>query len=139
MNERASIMKLRVLIATLKSGQYAGAMALPPLILSVYCKGTASGVLIWLWVGCLWYHCWRLWLDQHYFMALLDGIDSLEGASNDALGSALADLWQRPRLQHLSLIERQRGALRWFKRTLILAAGLWLVAAAILWWAHPAV
>lgn len=73
---------------------------------------------------------WRLWLDQHYFSFMNDGLD------NDALGDGLAEIWQLARLRVLTLAERQQGVVLCLKRTLWMAAVLWCLTAIVIFWGH---
>lgn len=115
-----------VLITTLKSWRALWLFTLPPLgiVLQGHCTWAAAG--LFMLIGVIWYHCWRLWLDQRYFSLMNDGV------GNDALGGGLAEVWQLTRLRSLTLAERQQGAVRCLKRTLWMALILWTSAATML-------
>lgn len=121
---------LVVLVATLKTWRGLFLMTLPPLGVVLMHHGSLIAAGMFLAIGAVWYHCWRLWLDQCYFSALQAGM------TNEALGQALANIWQRPRLHMLTLAQRQQGALRCLKRSLLMAAGLWVITAGALWWGY---
>lgn len=113
---------------TLKSWRFFLLFSAPPLIWGVFVVPLAwSGVFIALLSGIVWLGCWRLWLDERYFSFISE-------ENNDLAGEVLTFIWQRTRLQRLTLVERQRGALRMYRRTMWFTAILWLFWLLMLLW-----
>lgn len=129
-NETGSItdgehLQMSLLLRTLSSWRFLLLFTFPPMtwVLFVASPG-AIRVAVALLCAIVWFGCWRLWLDGRYFALI-----SLE--NNTQAGDALNFIWQRERLTRLSLVERQQGAIKKLRRTLIVAAitwGVWLVA-----------
>ncbi|MCG7803881.1 hypothetical protein ACPUEX_22145 [Enterobacter vonholyi] len=129
-NETGSItdgehLQMSLLLRTLSSWRFLLLSTFPPMtwVVFVASPGTIR-VAVALLCAIVWFGCWRLWLDGRYFALL-----SLE--NNTQTGDALNFIWQRERLTRLSLVERQQGAIKRLRRTLIMAAitwGIWLVA-----------
>ncbi|MBL4277298.1 hypothetical protein H8F10_05080 [Vibrio fluvialis] len=129
-NEMGSItdgehLQMSLVLRTLSSWRFLLLFTFPPMmwVLFVASPG-AFRVAVALLCGIVWFGCWRLWLDGRYFALI-----SLE--NNTQAGAALNFIWRRERLTRLSLVERQQGAIKQLRRTLIVAAimlGVWLVA-----------
>lgn len=119
---------LSILHATLGSWRLLWGATLPPLCVALLLPTSWVMAGLFLFVGVVWYYCWRLWLDQQYVRLLL------EGMAHDTFGSGLTSVWRRERLRSLSMAQRQQGALRYLKRTLLMTASLWALAALSLLW-----
>lgn len=104
---------------TLASWRFILLFSIPPMVWVIFVA--QSGVLravIALLCACVWFGCWRLWLDDRYFSLLAE-------QNNAQAGEALYVIWRRDRLKTLTLTERQAGALTQFRRTLYWVAALW--------------
>ncbi|MGL9720148.1 hypothetical protein [Symbiopectobacterium sp.] len=102
----------RFVVKTLNSWRFFLLLSVPPLVWAIFTTppGVICFVIVFL-TGIVWLGCWRLWLDVQYF--------TLINQENDAqVGAILFFIWQRERLQALSLVERQQGVL-WI---------IWLIA-----------
>lgn len=119
---------LPILHATLGSWRLLWCATLPPLCVALLSPTSWVMAGLFLFVGVVWYYCWRLWLDQQYVRLLL------EGMAYDTFGSGLASVWRQERLRSLSMAQRQQGALRYLKHTLLMTASLWALAALSLLW-----
>lgn len=110
---------------TLESWRFLLLMAVPPLLWTIFAASPgALRAVIALLSGASAYGCWRLWLDAGYFVRFNE-------ADNQRAGEALALIWRRETLARLSFTERQQGAVRQLRRTILIIAllwGLWLLA-----------
>ncbi|ENU5611371.1 hypothetical protein ACE32K_004933, partial [Salmonella enterica subsp. enterica serovar Rissen] len=61
---------------------------------------------------------WRIWLDKRYFVLITH-------ENNQQAGEGLFIIWRRERVRTLTLSERQQGALKQFRRTLVTIVALW--------------
>lgn len=105
---------------TLKSWRFFLLFSVPPVLWVVFVEAPAlPRLFIAVLCGMVWFGCWRLWLDTRYFTCMSE--------DNNALaGEALFVIWRREKLQRLTFAERQRGALKQFRRTMWLTGGLWI-------------
>jgi hypothetical protein len=106
---------------TLKSWRFFLLFSVPPMIWVIFAAPPAfSRIFITLMCGIVWFGCWRLWLDTHYFRLTNE-------ENNELVGNVLFVLWGRERLQRLTYDQRQLGALIQFRRTFRLTGALWIV------------
>ncbi|EBX7706062.1 hypothetical protein E1395_08670 [Salmonella enterica subsp. enterica serovar Moero] len=87
----------------------------------------ALRVVIALLCGTACFGCWRIWLDKRYFVLITQ-------ENNQQAGEGLFIIWRRERVRTLTLSERQQGALKQFRRTLVTIVvlwGIWLFALAL--------
>lgn len=106
---------------TLNSWRFFLLFSVPPLVWVIFTTppGVVRFVIVLL-TGIVWLGCWRLWLDVQYF--------TLTNQENNAqVGAILFFIWRRERLQALSLVARQQGALTQCRRTLWLTGVLWVI------------
>ncbi len=78
----------------------------------------ALRVVIALLCGTACFGCWRIWLDKRYFVLITQ-------ENNQQAGEGLFIIWRRERVRTLTLSERQQGALKQFRRTLVTIVALW--------------
>lgn len=106
---------------TLASWRFILIMALIPLIWASFCQQqNIIRALIVAMAGILIYQSWRLWLDENYFAEISEH-------NNQQAGIILTFIWQKNRLQYLSLQQRYQGAIRQLKISLICCAVLWII------------
>lgn len=115
----------RLLQHTLASWRYLLLFATPPLLWAMFIapQGVMRAVIVLL-CEIVFFGCWRVWLDARYFTLITQ-------ENNEHVGEALAFIWRRARLRELTFIERQQGALKQLRRTLMAVAAtwaMWLVA-----------
>lgn len=117
---KESTLQAALLERTLASWRFLLLMVAPPLLWTIF--AASPGVLravIALAGGVSGYGCWRLWLDVGYFARFNE-------AENQQAGEALALIWQRDKLARLSFAERQQGAVRQLRHTILITALLWV-------------
>jgi len=109
----------RLLQHTLASWRYLLLFTIPPLLWAIFIAppGVMRAVIVLL-CGIVFFGCWRIWLDARYFTLITQ-------ENNDQAGEALAFIWRRARLRELTFIERQHGALKQLRRTLMVVAATW--------------
>lgn len=113
---------------TLASWRFFLLFTLPPAAWVIFIS--PPGVLrvgIALLCGMVCFGSWRIWLDRRYFALITQ-------ENNPQAGDALFVIWRRERVRTLMLSERQQGALKQFRCTLVTIAalwGIWLFALAI--------
>lgn len=109
----------RLLQHTLASWRYLLLFATPPLLWAMFIAppGVMRAVIVLL-CGIVFFGCWRIWLDARYFTLITQ-------ENNEHVGEALAFIWRRARLRELTFIERQQGALKQLRRTLMAGAATW--------------
>lgn len=106
---------------TLKSWRFFLLFSVPPVVWVIFvAPSTLLRVFIALMCGIVWFGCWRLWLDAHYFRLISE-------ENNELAGDVLFVIWRRERLQGLTYVERQLGALIQYRRTILLTGALWVV------------
>lgn len=116
-----STLQVMLLQRTLASWRFLLLFVLPPMSwIIVTAQSGVLSALIALLCGAVCFGCWRLWLDAHYF-ALIS-----EENNNDA-GNALFFIWRKERLQTLTLVARQQGALKQLRYTMCFTALLWVL------------
>lgn len=104
---------------TLASWRFLLFFSLPPLVwMLVALPHRLAAIFIIILCAQVWLSCWRLWLDEHYFRFITP-------QNNTLAGEILHVIWQREKLQRLTLADRQQGALRLLRRTLWSVAILW--------------
>ncbi|AHG20278.1 membrane protein [Chania multitudinisentens RB-25] len=104
---------------TLKSWRFFLLFSVPPMVWVIFvAPPVLPRVFITLLCGIVWFGCWRLWLDAHYFKFMSD-------ENNELAGEVLFVIWRRERLQKLTFVERQSGALKQYRRTMWLTGALW--------------
>lgn len=105
---------------TLKSWCFFLLFSIPPVVWVIFVAPSAlPRVFIALLCGIVWFSCWRLWLDAHYFRLISE-------ENNELAGEVLFVIWRRKRLQDLTFVERQLGALKQYRRTIWLTGALWV-------------
>lgn len=111
----------RLLQHTLASWRYLLLFATPPLLWAMFIAppGVMRAVIVLL-CGIVFLGCWRIWLDARYFTLITQ-------ENNEHVGEALAFIWRRARLRELTFIERQQGALKQLRRTLMAVAATWVM------------
>ena len=111
----------RLLQHTLASWRYLLLFATPPLLWAMFIAplGVMRAVIVLL-CGIVFFGCWRIWLDARYFTLITQ-------ENNEHVGEALAFIWRRARLRELTFIERQQGALKQLRRTLMAVAATWVM------------
>ncbi|EOF4707222.1 hypothetical protein ACKWWX_005739 [Klebsiella oxytoca] len=94
---------------------------IPPLLWAMFIAppGVMRAVIVLL-CGIVFFGCWRIWLDARYFTLITQ-------ENNEHVGEALAFIWRRARLRELTFIERQQGALKQLRRTLMAVAATWVM------------
>ncbi|MBA7846942.1 hypothetical protein HV213_15625 [Klebsiella sp. RHBSTW-00484] len=114
-------LQYRLLQHTLASWRYLLLFATPPLLWAMFIAppGVMRAVIVLL-CGIVFFGCWRIWLDARYFTLITQ-------ENNDQAGEALAFIWRRARLRELTFIERQQGALKQLRRTLMAVAATWMM------------
>ncbi|WP_156292511.1 hypothetical protein [Serratia oryzae] len=118
---KQSTLQAALLERSLASWRFLLLMAAPPLLWVIFAASPgAPRAVTALLSGATGYGCWRLWLDAGYFARFSE-------ADNQRAGDALALIWQREKLAHLSFAERQQGAVRQLKRTILITALLWVL------------
>jgi hypothetical protein len=116
---KESALQAALLERTLESWRFLLLMAAPPLLWTIFAASPgALRVMIALLSAASGYGCWRLWLDVGYLARFSE-------AQNQRAGEALAFIWQREKLTRLSFTERQQGAVRQLRYTIIITALLW--------------
>jgi len=104
---------------TLKSWRFFLLFSVPPMMWVIFVAPSAlPRVFIALMCSIVWFGCWRLWLDAHYFRLINE-------ENNELAGDVLFVIWRRERLQRLTYVERQLGALRQYRCTIWFTGSLW--------------
>lgn len=106
---------------TLASWRFFLFFSMPPLIWALFTLSLGfSHLIILLFCALVWISCWRLWLDEGYFRFI-------NKENNELAGEILYTIWNREKLQQLTFIERQQGALKLCQRTMLLIVLLWII------------
>ncbi|KAA1050708.1 hypothetical protein [Pseudocitrobacter sp. 73] len=125
----AALLHRQLVQDTLESSRFFMFFSIPPMmwiLLSRPCltPGVFTGLMTFV-CGLIWYGCWRLWLDTRYLRAI-------DEKNNHLAGEALFFIWQRKKLQSLTFAQRQAGALKQYKLTMLLTGILWLIWVVVL-------
>lgn len=117
----SQVLRRDLLQHTLASWRYFLLFAIPPLLWAMFAEppGVMRAVIVLL-CGIVFFGCWRIWLDARYFMLITQ-------ENNDRAGEALFFIWRRARLRELTLTERQQGALKQLRYTLVAVAATWVM------------
>ncbi|VUS54713.1 hypothetical protein [Klebsiella spallanzanii] len=117
----SQVLRRDLLQHTLASWRYFLLFAIPPLLWAMFIAppGVMRGVIVLL-CGSVFFGCWRIWLDARYFTLITQ-------ENNDQAGEALFFIWRRARLRELTLTERQQGALKQLRLTLVAVAATWVM------------
>ncbi|ENT8919006.1 hypothetical protein [Salmonella bongori] len=123
-----NVLQRDLLSHTLASWRFFLLFTLPPGVWVIFISPPGSlRVVIALLSGMACLGSWRIWLDRRYFALI-----TLE--NNFQAGEGLFIIWRRERVRAITLSERQQGALKQFRRTLVTIAalwGIWLFALAV--------
>lgn len=117
----SQVLRRDLLQHTLASWRYFLLFAIPPLLWAMFAEppGVMRAVIVLL-CGIVFFGCWRIWLDARYFTLITQ-------ENNEHVGEALAFIWRRARLCELTLTERQQGALKQLRYTLVAVAATWVM------------
>lgn len=125
-------LQTRFVQQTLKSGRFFLLFSIPPMTWVIFADPLVfPRIFIALLCGIVWFGCWRIWLDEHYFMLMSE-------ENNHLAGEALFAIWRREKLQKLAFVERQRGALNLYRRTMWSTGVLWMTWLMALLWDYVA-
>ncbi len=120
------------LVTSLESWRYFALMLFPPLYwVLVNAQGLTQMILLVL-IALASVLVWRLWLDAR----LLGQIDWRKADAGQAMGEALAVIWQRPVLRTMAFEVRCQGASRLLRQagyTIVLVWIAWLSVMLLAW------
>lgn len=116
---------MQFLLLTLQSWRFFLVSVIPPLLwVIVAAPPRLFAILIAILCGSVIFGCWRLWLDVQY-LRIIDSENNLQA------GEALFFIWRREKLRHLTVVARQKGAIKQLRHTMWLITigwGVWFVA-----------
>ncbi|MFP2514244.1 hypothetical protein [Buttiauxella agrestis] len=105
---------------TLKSWRFFLLFTVPPMMWAMFfASPSLYRISIVLLCGIVWFGCWRLWLDTQY-------LELINEENNHHAGEALGFIWRREKLKAFSLAERQRGAFKLLRQTILFTVALWV-------------
>lgn len=117
--------QMQFLLLTLQSWRFFLVSVIPPMLwVIIAAPPRLFAILIAFLCGSVIFGCWRLWLDAQYLRII-------ESANNLQAGEALFFIWRREKLRHLTVVDRQKGAIKQLWHTMWLIAfvwGVWFVA-----------
>lgn len=120
------------LLTSLESWRYYALMLCPPLYWSLVNAQSVGQIVVLGAIALASLLVWRLWLDARLFRQL----DWGKCDTGQALGEALAVIWQRPALRTMAFERRWQGASRLLRQAgyaTVLVWIVWLSAMLLIW------